>query len=504
MISVGGLRRKFLITTAALTVVTCILGIPSAGSSPTAKPTPKDFIVGTPITPPAALFDAGNTGSGSLVTPAQAQAVATAMFQAWQSALATSNTRALTQLASPGAMLNGTIYNCAFPNGECLVGPQNPPTLGLMQTIVPYQTKYPLHFMASIRTTNEVTASSGLNEEEPWMDMEILTKASSSAPWRLSFDSGYAAPDGTEPAYLPFDGATDANFLGTGTYNSALGGVPPVSAARFLPLLASYYQSFKLVGHAPANSVFVDGGQTSGEGMQLAQDRNGSTYNGSRDTYSFAWDPRAGVWQFTTAGGYPMECGSVVDRATVTPLKGVLLQNSDETNYGISLAPGTYRKITTSAEHEVCVYVVTGGLAVGGGGQVYASAVTGSRISPAVPHTRIPASKGDFETDFAVLANEMNQYAKQSQGCGSSPACIKPLALNAAQQFAQFESDFMGLDFPARLGSYVSSVDGTTRKLNALYEAIYHGASVAANEATISNSQRALLTEYERLVKAWS
>jgi hypothetical protein len=504
MNSFGGLRLKPLITMATVTIVTCILGIPSAGSSPTPKPTPKHFIVGTPITLPSALFEAGNTGSGSLITPGQAQVVATAMFQAWQSALATSNTRALTQLASPGAMLNGTIYNCAFPNGECLVGPQNPPALGPMQTIVPHQTKYPLYFMASIRTTNEVTASSGLNSEEPWMDMEILTKASSSASWRLSFDSGYAAPDGTEPAYLPFDGATDANLPGAGTYNSAPSDVPPVSAARFLPWLASYSQSFKLVGHAPANSVFVDGGQTSGEGMQLAQDRNRSTYNGSRDTYQFGWDSRAGVWQFTTAGGYPMECGSVVDLATVTPLKGVLLQNSDETNYGISLAPGLYRKITTTAEHEVCVYVATGGLAVGGGGQVYSSAVTGSRISSSVPRTRIPASKADFETDFAVLANEMNLYAKQSQRCGSSPACIKPLALKAAQQFAQFESDFMGLSFPARLGSYVSSVDATTRKLNGLYEAIYHGASVAVSAPTISNTQRTLLTEYERLVKAWS
>ena len=382
-----GVRRRWkpLVTTATVVIVTCILGSPVAESSPLTRPTPRNLIVGTPITLPPALFEAGNPGSGSLITPGQAQVVATAMFTAWQSALATSDTRALTQLASPGVVLNGTIYNCAYPNGLCLIGPQTPPVLGLMQTIVPYQTSYPLYFMASIQTTNEVTSNSGLNEQEPWMDMEILTKASSTASWRLSFDSGYTAPGGTEPAYLPFDGATEADSPGAGIYNTAPTAAPSVPAANFLPLLASYYQSFKSLGHAPANSVFVDGGQTSGEGMQLAQDRNGSTYNGGRDTYQFGWDSRAGSWRFTTTGGYPMECGSVVDQATVTPLSGVLLQNSDETNYGIPLAPGSYQKITTSAEHEVCVYVVSSGLAVGGGGQIYSSAVSGTRISSSVP-----------------------------------------------------------------------------------------------------------------------
>jgi hypothetical protein len=503
---ISGVRRrwKLLVTVATVLIATFVLGSPVAESSPLTRPTPGDLIVGTPITLPAALFDAGNPGSGSLITPNQAQMVATAMFTAWQSALATSDTRALTQLASPGPMLNGTIYNCAYPNGLCLVGPQTPPLLGLMQTTVPYQTSYPLYFMASIQTTNEVTTNSGLNEQEPWMDMEILTKASSAASWRLSFDSGYNAPGGTEPAYLPFDEATEVDSPGAGIYNAAPTAAPSVSATNFLPLLASYYQSFKLLGHAPANSVFVEGGQTSGEGMQLAQDRNDSTYNGSRDTYQFGWDSSAGSWRFTTTGGYPMECGSVVDKATVTALSGVLLQNSDETNYGISLAPGSYRKITTSAEHEVCVYVVSSGLAVGGGGQIYSSAVTGTRISSSVPRVRIPPSKADLETSFAVLANEMTQYAKQDQTCGSSSACIKSFALQAAQQFAQFDSNLAGLKFPARLDSYESSLDAATRKLNGLYEAIDHGASITANTAAILSSQQALLSEYERLVKAWS
>ena len=356
--------RKPLVTLATAVIVTCILGSPGAGSSPPTKPTPGNLIVGTPITLPAALFDAGNPDSGSLITPGQAQVVATAMFTTWQSALATSNTRALTQLAPPGPFLNGTIYNCALPNGECLLGPQTPPALGLMQVVVPHQTSYPLYFLISIQTTNEVTMNSGLNQQEPWMDLEILTKASSTASWQLSFDSGYAAPNYDLPGFLPFDGD-----FGTGSqpvYNATLTGAPPVPTSKFLPLLASYYQSFKSEGHAPAHSLFVKGGQTTVEGQSLAEGRQGSTYNGTRQTYQFAWDPGAGSWQFSVSGGYPMECGSVLDNATVTPLSGLLNQNLDETNWGIPLPSGSYLSITTGAEHEVCVYQVSGGLGVAG------------------------------------------------------------------------------------------------------------------------------------------
>jgi hypothetical protein len=483
----------------ALTVVvvaTCTLGIPSAEASAPPKPAPGNLIVGTPITLPAALFEAGNPSSSSLITPSQAQVVATAMWNAWQTALAASDTAVLTQLASPGAMLNGTIYNCAYPDGLCLI-PQQSPTLGAIETIVPLQTSYPLYFLASIRTTNEVTTNSGLNELEPWMDLQILTKASSTASWRLSFNSGYDAPKGAQPGFLPFDGAAgpDTTPGSSGTYNAPTMGKPPVPAAKFLPLLASYYQSFRSKGHAPAHSIFVSGNQTSGEGKQFAENREGSTYNGSRQTFQFAWDTGAGSWQFSVAGGYPMECGSVVDDATVTPLSGLLNQNLDETNYGIPLSPGSYLNITTSAEHEVCVYVATGGLAVGGGGDIYSSAVTGKQAPPVL---------ADLETAFGVLASELAHYKKQYSACSSSKTCIKEFAQNAAGQFADFNSSLTGYGFPARLDKEAASLDATTRKLNGLYEAIYNGKETAAIVSSIGSSERTLLNEYNRLVRGLS
>src|ERR1043166_1324543 len=84
------------------------------------RPTPANLIVGKAITLPRALFEAGRPGSSSLIGVAQARDVAAAMWNAWETALVASDTRALSQLISPGPMLAGTINNCAYPGGRCV------------------------------------------------------------------------------------------------------------------------------------------------------------------------------------------------------------------------------------------------------------------------------------------------------------------------------------------------------------------------------------------------
>jgi hypothetical protein len=501
-------------------IATCALAITGTGTSSatvlpvtiqsnsSTKPAPGNLIVGEPIKLPAALFVAGTQGSSSLITPSQARIVTTAMWNAWQSALYISDTRALTQLATPGPVLNGTIDNCAFPNGQCIIGTQQKATMGQTEVAVPYQRSYPLYFLASILTTTEVSTPSGLNQREPWMSLQVLTKASSGASWRLSFDSGYAAPGGGVPAFIPFDEFTDTTSTPgvTVSYNATPSNVPPVSADDFLPLLASYYQSFKSEGHAPAHTLFIRSGMTSGEGQELAQNRQGSVYNGERQTYRFVSDARVGTWQFTAGGGYPMECGSVLDDATITPVSGFFNQNSDETNYGIPLRPGLYSRITTDAEHEVCVYVATGGLTVGGGGGVYSAAITGTRVAATGSDKHAPAVLADLETTFGVLASEMGQYDKQYSTCLSArkTSCLTVFAQNAAQQFAAFDGSLDGFDFPARLSTDVSTMDSTTRKLTGLYGGLDESNGTARIRSEISKSENAFLKEYKDLIGALS
>jgi len=190
-----------------------------------------------------------------------------------------------------------------------------------------------------------------------------------------------------------------------------------------------------------------------------------------------------------------MECGSVLDNATVIPLSGLLNQNLDETNYGIPLPSGSYLSITTGAEHEVCVYQVSGGLGVAGA-QVYSSAVTGDEA---------PAVLADLETTFGVLVSELAQYSKQYSACSSSKTCLKEFAQNAAGQFATFDNSLISYDFPARLDQAAASLDATTRKLNGLYEAMYNnGTETTAISLSIEQSEKTLLSEYQGLVRGFS
>ena len=434
------------------------------------------------------------------------------MWNAWQSALYTNDTRALSQLAVAGPMLDGTIYNCAFPSGRCLASPQRP-KLGQLEVAVPRQRSYPLYFMSAILTTNDVQNSNGLSQVEPWMELQILTKTTRTAPWQLSFDSGYNAIAGVQPPFPQFDfgvgpygplhsdRAYNGNPAVTTVVTKGIGKAPTVvTTDNYLPLLATYWQSYKDVGHAPGNSVFLDGGDSSGEGKSMAETREGSLYNGSRDTYKFAFDPHAGTWRFTVGGGYPLVCGSVLDAATVTPVEGLLNQNSDEVNYGVPLPPGSYFRITTSAEHEVCVSYALGGTnnSLGGlsvaGNDVYTSAVTGPRA---------PEDLVDLETDYGVLSSELAQYNTQYSECETSngKSCVKSLALNFAEQFAQFDNGLMSYVFPPQFDVDVNALEKTAGKLNGLYESVSKTNGSTGDTSSIEKSVKNFKSEYKKLVR---
>lgn len=447
-----------------------------------------------------------------MVSPSEARITATAMWNAWQSALYANDTRALTQLAVAGPLLNGTIYNCAFPSGHCLASPHRP-QLGQLEVAVPKQRSYPLYFMSAALTTNTIQNSDGLNQVEPWMELQIVTKASRTAPWQLSFDTGYDAISGAEPPFPQFDfgvgpygpSHSDRAYNGTpliqNVVTKGIGKAPTVVPANnYLPLLAKYWQNYRDLGRAPANSVFLKGGDSSGEGMILAETREGSVYNGNRNTYKFAFDPHAGTWRFTVGGGYPMVCGSVLDAATVTPLGGLLNQNSDEVNYGIPLRPGSYLRITTSAEHPVCVsYALAGtrnslgGLTVAGN-DTYTSAVSGPRA---------PEDLVDLETDYGVLSNELVQYNTEFKACETSDgkSCEKTLAKQFAEQFAQFDNALMSYAFPAKYGSEVNALEAAAGKLSGLYQALSEKNENTGNLSSIEKSVNELKSAYNNLVR---
>ncbi len=254
---------------------------------------------------------------------------------------------------------------------------------------------------------------------------------------------------------------------------------------------------------AATQSAFISNGYTSGVGAQLARNRQGSVYAGHRDSFRFSEDAGAGSWMFAASGAYPLLCGSIRDLATFTPLKGFLYQNPDESNYGVPLRSGEYRKIMATVEHETCVYVVQGGLdAVGN--NIYTSRVTGAlaKLVPGQANTAL----SDLKTDYAVLAYEFAQYDRKFRSCERThaDACAKQFAASSEQEFALFERRISSNNFPARVSGQVDKLEATARKLTRLFEQLAAGAPTVATITKISAGKATLSRQYKTLVHALS
>jgi hypothetical protein len=481
-------------------------GLADATPSKTAHavelPSARHLIVGNAIKLPNALFESGEPGKVPLVTPVEARDGAAALWQAWETALVMDDTRALSQLVAPGPLLSGELANCAV-SPRC-VTEASPRPLGELHVIVPIQTKYPIDFLAEIRTTYNSTQSNGLTRLEPWIELQVLTKASARAPWQLSFDSGYGETDASKPSLMPFAlEPAYSSVRGENLYNSAATSTPPVPVARFLPMLAAYWQSWKDTGHPPPHTIFQPGGYTTVVGAGLATSHQNSLYLGSRQTFEFAVDPAAGHWEFTLSGLVPMTCGTIVDAVTTTPLTGFLNQNPDESNYGVPLPPGEYRQITLDDEHETCVFAEAAGLNALGNIS-YFSKVTG-KLVPAATSSALD----DLETNFGSLAYQLGQYQKSLIACEKAhPAtvsCIERYGQDSELEIAGFEAVLTRSErFPGRARTQVAQLASTAQQLAARFEELHQKGQSSALMTSISREEQTFVRQYQSLVKALS
>jgi hypothetical protein len=477
--------RAFLVGLVASTLAFTMMNaaafpVGAATAGDRAKPSPGHLVVGRSVTLPPTLFEANPLGSrsGILLTWSQSMDVAKAMWPLWETALVDSDTRALTQLISPGPVLDGTLDTCADPDGKC-VEESKPRPIESLTTIVPVQNHYPIYFLAEVRTTADATGLNGLDTWEPWIELQILTKASASSSWKISFDSGLDGPDGASPTLLPFDlvSASTLPQPTPGDINVRPNRTPPQPADQYLSLLGSYWQSFVDVGHAPDQSVFVTDGYTSGVGQQLAQFPQGSTYVGHAQQFEFSSSSKDQSWVFSASGGYPLVCGTIDEtESDTTSPSSPMFQNSDESNYGTPLAPGYYSQITNKVAHDTCVLVVAGGLDAVGDNE-YVIARTGTSVSaPQTAESPAGSSEGvstisDLETVYGVLRDQLADYVTRLEACAKKEAnsCSKTYALSASQQFARFSTSLVGLHFPSRLSGEVRTLSSSSVRASRLF-----------------------------------
>lgn len=487
-------RSAVLAVVAVITVFSGAASAASIGARTSFRPTPAHPIVGKSIAIPTALYDASPPGSSSLITPTEAGLVARAMWQAWEQSLVASDTRALTQLEAPGQMLAGTINDCSYPVGTCVQETKPRPIYQLV-TVVPLQRSYPLYFLAEVKTKQYTSGNDGLGAWTPWVELQILTKASPSSYWRLSFDSGYSGRGiGATVSLLPFDSTEVESSPGKVLfYNPSPYQNGPIPTSEYLGELTSYWQSFPVTGHAPSHTLI-----TTDEGFAEQLSRQGSTYAGSRSYVHFSVEPSAGTWTFTLAGGYPMICGSIVDDSVNVPVTGALFQNASETNFGISLPPGYYRKITTTIEHQICVLTVAKGLQEAGN-QTYDAVVTGVRAG----HAAVPPSstRSELQTDYWVLTSQLGIYARQLSACKQRHGanCEGSAANNAAGEFAGFASVLDALRWPNADLSLARSLAATSARLSRLFAQIHDAAQAARHAAVIRAQEDLLAAHYQEL-----
>jgi hypothetical protein len=333
-------------------------------------PSPTHLVAGPTLVRPRSLYLANPPGSAALVTSAQADQVARTMWNRWEEAQIQRNTTALTELVAPGPILRSELLQCAWPTGGCVPETRPRPIFSL-ESVVPLQRTYPIYFLAQVATNEYVGDNFGTNDISRWVELQVLTKAGPTTPWKLSFDAGY---DGVHspPPEMAFDQqGAGAPVAGAAPplLNPAPTNTGPVGPARFLPLLAAYWQSWKDAGAAPAHNLFRNDGDTSGFGQEIAGSRQGNTEGGYEQQYHYSFDRDAGSWLFSAYGGYPVECGTVEVTDTATPVDGIPLeQGSDRTDWGMALAPGLYSRIVTTNTHQSCVYAADGALLDAAGG----------------------------------------------------------------------------------------------------------------------------------------
>lgn len=287
----------------------------------------------------AALRTASPSLPDVVMDASDAEKLVRAFWPARERALSTRDPRAV-RLLETGAAAQWDAVGCTM---GC--APPRPRTIQDLNVFVPRQTTYPAAFMAQVLTT-EYHSSTAL------VEIMVFTRASSSQPWSLAFDTAYTGSTrlGAYPASI--DG---------GAFNAD---APEVDGtASSLPAeLAAYWQHWVDSGSAPADTRFADGSFTSVQGAAIHEARLERRADGIAENVTYTPDTAGGVWSFAVnrEGGltpdFALTCGTVryVRVATSTRNGGTLVQDLGFQPFGTLLRPGAYASVTEQGLRQSC------------------------------------------------------------------------------------------------------------------------------------------------------
>jgi hypothetical protein len=305
----------------------------------------------SPAGPAVCVASAG----APFVTPAQAEAAMTALWNAQELAYVKRDAAELNELDTGTRLLED---HYALDSLVCKCSTwywtKGPRTLQNLTLYYPRQSRYPLYFLAQIAAAapgQSVAATAATAEF-------FVTRSSPSTPWKIAtqlWDTGYA----TGGQGLP------APALDTDGFDTPPPPAVAAAAATWPRQLAAFYTTLKDTGRPPA-TPFAPGPLTTG--TDLAARPQGWKKDGAVSHYAFAAgnDP----WLVEDTNGTVYSCADVLENEVIRPAKAntVLVQKDGPGDaWGPDLDTGYYAKVITTFEWPVCIYQdPSGALAVVG------------------------------------------------------------------------------------------------------------------------------------------
>jgi hypothetical protein len=283
----------------------------------------------------------------SLVAPAAAASELATMWRVREKALSDDDVAALKRVDT-GAALDRDVGLTLYVKGLGTSSLRVQRHLGRSVVVVPYQTRYPISFLAFVETSSEfqpkTQAAATVGYET---DTLVFAKSAASEPWRVALATRQLGGFGfTPPRQLVYAPPAPSSSW-----------ISPTGALR---ALAQFDQ--ESVEESSAPSVPMDGGPwtTGAYSAFSSEGPNGITDNGGvRRVHTYYVSPNTdGVYHFDAMGA-DLVCGAVRANGTLTPSRpgGYLFQNPTRTNWGGWLAPGRYGVIRTSELNQVCLSI---------------------------------------------------------------------------------------------------------------------------------------------------
>ena len=299
-----------------------------------------------------AAASAASSASEALVTPSQARAELTSLWAAREAARSAGDSAAL-RVIDMGAARDRDIGLISYARGERLPEPWAKRPLGPSVVVVPFQTHYPISFLAFVETREEYAAYTTGPAAQIGFEtvMLVVVKSSPSARWRVANESHYGGRFNFTP---PASGTYAPPIPAGDTW------ISPLAALQDLARLDQLEVDHGVSGAmADTSNLFLPGAWTTGNSTPVVDNgRNGLRGQGFKAINTFSVDPSIdGIYQFVGPDSLNVVCGTIRIHAVVTPGQpgGALLQNASRTNWGGFLAPGLYRAIYGQGLNQVCL-----------------------------------------------------------------------------------------------------------------------------------------------------